>query len=186
MPEHLWLLVLVSVIDRAGIPVAFLTGLTLLVTNNANPSCFLILCIAAGLLGDMLMYVVGRFWMDLQKAKKSIFYPSSIFASIDKLASHADTHTFLWIFSSRILQHVNHLIPIAAGIRKYSAGKAFLAAMAGNILWFLLFYYLFSLYSESIVNYSKFYATISIGLTVLFVFIFYCVNRIMKKKTGPV
>ncbi len=54
-------LVFISVFDRAGIPVAFISGMILLGENSNNLLSFYLLVCAAGLSGDILMYILINF-----------------------------------------------------------------------------------------------------------------------------
>lgn len=132
---------LASIIDRAGIPLSFLTGLYLLQDNKNNMVIFLVLSIIMGLLGDIIVYYLG----DYYAGKKETNYftkKAGVRVLVLEKSEYISKNPILWIYFCKIFNYINQFIPLALGIRKYSKQKFLIHSFIANVVWFGLFYFL--------------------------------------------
>lgn len=171
------ILVATSIIDRAGIPVSYLSGLVLLSKENSNPIFFTILCIIAGCLGDLLMYGAGRIIFK-GNSRHSPFYRATIDYKVHRFAEIFKNRPFLWIVFSRAFQLINQFILIGVGLNKYSLAKTSVAVLLGNTLWFCGFLLIYSVYDLTLTSQST---PINIVTGVAGLFVMYLLFRQLSK-----
>jgi membrane protein DedA with SNARE-associated domain len=161
-------LIFVSVFDRAGIPVAFVSGLILLGENSTNLLYFYILASLAGLCGDILMYLLGLYLAN-KKENNYLTKNAGLVGLVVAKTSFILNNPIIWIYGCKVFNYINQFIPIILGIKKFSPGKFLLNSTIANFLWFGVFYLLSFPYLFILAKHGKTLGIISgiIGLAVM-------------------
>ncbi|MFH0735219.1 MAG: hypothetical protein V1773_12280 [bacterium] len=134
-------LLLITVIDRAGIPLSFITGMFLLRNEPDKLFMFFVFAVAAGILGDVFMYIGGVYFKN-QKDTNYFTQNAGIKNKIINKSAFIVKNPVLWIYVSKVFNYINQLIPIALGLNGYSLIKFLINAAISNIVWFGLFFIL--------------------------------------------
>lgn len=160
-------LVFISVFDRAGIPVAFISGMILLGENSNNLLSFYLLVCTAGLSGDILMYILGLY-LGNKKEQNYLTKNAGLVSLVVQKTSFILTNPILWIYGCKVFNYINQFIPILLGIKRYSPLKFTLNSIIANIIWFGIFYLLSFPYLYILAKHGKTLGIIS-GVTGLIV-----------------
>ncbi|HPN38197.1 MAG TPA: hypothetical protein PL041_07325 [Melioribacteraceae bacterium] len=171
-------LVLISVFDRAGIPVAFISGVILIGDDSANRFLFYLFVGFAGLFGDLLMYLLGIYWGS-KKQQNYLTKNAGLISLIVDKTSLILANPLVWIYCSKIFNYINQFIPILLGLKKYSPVKFTINSAIANFLWFGLFYLISFPYLFILAKYGK---TLGIVLGVLGLVIIYISIKIYEKR----
>lgn len=160
-------LVFISVFDRAGIPVAFISGMILLGENSNSLLSFYLLVCAAGLSGDIIMYILGLY-LGNKKEQNYLTKNAGLVSLVVQKTSFILTNPILWIYVCKVFNYINQFIPILLGIKRYSPLKFTLNSAIANIIWFGIFYLLSFPYLYILAKHGKTLGIIS-GVTGLIV-----------------
>ena len=166
--------VAISILDRAGIPAAFLAGMALC-QNNTEQQLFLVLCILASFIGDIALFHLGGIYFAKNKSSDKGFSlttsRSSLYYRVSQISNIVVASPSLWMFFSRIFPLSNQFIAIALGVKKIPVSKVYLSALLGSISWFSLFYFGFGIFQNLHQEYGKL-ISILLGLSgILFIYI---------------
>ena len=129
---------LVSIIDRAGIPTAFVGGLIVARLNGWPIMPLLALCTVAGVIGDILCYSIGM-KVTRGETHSSPFELQGWRSRTHKFAVFIQPAPRLWLLFGRVFPAINQFIPLSAALLGYGFGTVFLYCALGNIIWFGLF-----------------------------------------------
>ncbi len=171
-------LIFVSIFDRAGIPIAFISGLILLGSSSNNLFAFYLLAASAGLCGDILMYLLGVYLTN--KQSNNIFTKNAgIIPLVTNKASFILSAPITWIYLCRLFNYINQFIPLLLGIKKYSPLKFVLNSALANFIWFGIFYLLSYSYLIALQKYGKVITVVLgiSGLVIIWVIIKYNENK---------
>lgn len=176
------ILVATSIIDRAGIPVSYLSGLVLLKSESHSPFLFTVLCVIAGCVGDLFMYLAGSCFFE-RKQVNSPIYRSTFNYKVHRFAEVFEKQPFMWILFSRAFQLINQFILLGVGVNKYSPLKTFVAVVIGNILWFGGFFLIYYFYDTTLTTQSTpvNIATGAAGLLIMYLLLKRLGKRFEKK-----
>ena len=127
---------LMTVWDRAGIPVALISALALAPTDY-HWWLILIYCIFGGILGDLLCYLLGHSLSNTES-----LYAQSIFTQgmgwrrwVIKYAPFVKVAPKTWCLFSRLFPAFNQWVHLALGVVKQNAIEHLIVSLIGNILW---------------------------------------------------
>lgn len=130
------ILAAVSIIDRAGVPTALVTGILAINGSPSEVAVFLGACILGSLVGDLGCFGLGIFLRRRgDRAPLSFRGPSSLHGKVSRAAQFIDKHPRLWQIGGRAFPLVNQLIPMAAGIRGRSIVEAVWTNLLGGVCW---------------------------------------------------
>jgi len=173
---------LASIIDRAGIPLSFLTGLYLLQENKNDMILFLVLSIIMGLLGDIIMYYLGKYYAE-KKETNYFTQNAGIRALVIEKSGYITKNPILWIYLCKVFNYINQLIPLALGIKQYPKIKFLIHSLVANIIWFSLFYFISGSWLQFLTVYGKKigFATGVAGLLVIWGIIKFSEKKVKSK-----
>ncbi len=163
-------LIFVSVFDRAGIPVAFISGLILLGENSTNLFYFYLLAATAGLSGDILMYLLG-IYLGNKKEQNYLTKNAGLVSLVVEKTSFILKSPINWIYGCKVFNYINQFIPIILGIKRFSPVKFIINSALANFLWFGIFYLLSFPYLFILAKHGKTLGIISgvMGLIVIWI-----------------
>jgi len=174
-------LLLMTIIDRAGIPLSFITGIYLLKENRELIPIFFLLATFMGVLGDVIMYYFGIYYAN-KKDNNLLLSGAGIKNKIIKKSKFIYDNPILWIYASKAFNYINQLIPIALGINKFSKTKFLLNTVLANLIWFGLFYFLANNWLVYLAENGK---TIGFITGIAGILIIYLGLKFYEKKTKP-
>ena len=131
-------LILISIIDRGGIPVALVGGIVLF-ADESTPTVllFVVCCSLAGLAGDLLMYSFG---VALRKTKSGgnqfLAGPRSLRGRSERVARFIEPAPVAWLLFGRVFAVINQFVPIAAAMLHRPFWEVLWTAALGNACWF--------------------------------------------------
>lgn len=96
------------------------------------------LSVAAGLLGSMILYAIGRLGGQLFLGAYLKRFPSHK-AGIDKTLDTVQRHGGWGVFLSKLIPMVRTIISIPAGVLKMPLGQYTLSSLAGVFVWNFIF-----------------------------------------------
>lgn len=171
-------LIFVSIFDRAGIPLAFISGLILLGNSSNNLFAFYLLASSAALFGDIIMYLLGIYLINNQ-SNNLLTKKAGIIPLVLNKASFILSAPITWIYLCRLFNYINQFIPLLLGIKKYSPVKFLLNSAIANFVWFGIFYLLSFSYLIILQKYGK---VIAIFLGVLGLIIIWGIIKYNENK----
>lgn len=125
----LWL---AATVDRAGVPVTMLAGLALTKTMGLDPAAWVLACIIAGTIGDLVCFGLG---VRLSRRPVGLITEATLIGRLSVLGEAFGGHLLTWVAAGRLFPAVNQLFPVLAGMRGLRTGSVALAALAGNAIW---------------------------------------------------
>ncbi len=176
-------LLLITVIDRAGIPLSFITGMFLLRNEPDKLILFFSFAVIAGVLGDIFMYI-GGVYLKNQKDTNYFTQNAGIKNKVIKKSVFISKNPILWIYVSKVFNYINQLIPIALGLNSFSKSKFLINVIISNLIWFGLFFVLSENWLKFLTQQGKTIGIITgvIGLGVLFVGLKFYETKLRKKQ----
>lgn len=146
----IWL-VLLSIIDRGGIPASLVAGTAILKTDGTELDlyCFYFSCTAAGTLGDLIMYRIGVF-LRTSDPQNNPFLSSqnSLLAKAKGAAGFIKSAPKTWLIAGRIFALINQFVPMAAGLKNRPFLEVLWTSSLGNLLWFGMWTYMVLIFGE--------------------------------------
>jgi membrane protein DedA with SNARE-associated domain len=125
----LWL---AAMVDRAGVPVTLLAGLALAKTTGLDAWSWVLACIVAGTLGDLVCFALG---VQLSRRPVGLITQAALTGKLSALGDAFGGHLLAWVAAGRVFPAVNQLFPVLAGMRGLRAAPVAMAALAGNAVW---------------------------------------------------
>lgn len=149
MEPTLPLLALTTVLDRAGVPLATVAGVLLCRADGRSPVLFVTGCIAAGWIGDLLCFALGRaLAAGGTPARPRLLRGRTLRARVLRMARFVDAAPRRWLLFGRAFALVNQFVPMAAGARGRRAAETLWTTAVGNTVWIGGFALLASWYGE--------------------------------------
>jgi len=139
---------IISIIDRAGIPVAMVGGLIAAHLNDWNVWPLVAVCIVAGISGDMTCFFIGKY-IGTTKPRNQ-FERQGWRIRVQVLAEFIRPAPRIWLLCGRIFPAINQFIPMGAAILGYGTWSVLLYCSIGNVLWFGAFGFLSAEYIDEV------------------------------------
>ena len=181
MSLQLFSLALITTIDRAGIPAAFIAGLALCTTSNEK-LLFFVCCILASSIGDIVTFYLGSLIAKKQNESSGISLANSkagLFHKISKYSEIVVHRPGFWMFFSRVFPLTNQFIPLALGIKNCSKMKIYISSFAGSFFWLTIFFYGFDFFHNLSEDHNKL-ITFSLGIMGLII-IYIAIRKLDQK-----
>lgn len=162
--------VLISIIDRGGLPMAMCVALGALPTQSPFQLPLVMLCALAGAFGDILYFEVAR---RLPRGKTSPFRAKSILVQVEKLGARLRGSLLLWFCVGRVFASSNQLFPILAGWQGISPWVIWPLSLMANFIYFTLTASLALYFMAQLEGYSRPIQIISalLGIVIPLIFI---------------
>lgn len=146
----IWLVVL-SIIDRGGIPASLIAGAAILKADGTELGlyCFFLSCTAAGTLGDLIMYKVGVFLRTSEPQENPFLSnQNSLLVKAKEAAGFINSAPKTWLVVGRVFALINQFVPMAAGLKNRPLLEVIWTSFLGNLLWFGMWIYIVMKYGE--------------------------------------
>lgn len=127
---------ILSIWDRAGIPVALVTALAM-AQSPAQWWMVLIMCITGGIFGDLICYLLGRSLSHTHLAQSTnpFVNKGGWRYWVKKYSPFVQVAPQTWCLMSRLFPAFNQWVHVALGVVRYSATKHLSLSIIGNIIW---------------------------------------------------